>query len=383
MKYSDAGVDVELGDTASEIMYNAARLTWDNRKGRFGELFVPHDDFGGIRGMYASGLPEGTLIGSGSDGIGTKVEFAERTGNHRTMAYNLFAMVCDDAVRRGAEPVLFNSILDVNSLGNEDETHIQEVRQIALGYIAAARDARVFVIDGEVAELGDRVNGYGKFNYNWGGTVVWFAKRDRIFTGDEIQEGDSLVGLEEPGFRSNGISLVRLIMRENLGENWHNLIWGSGEKTLGDLALTPSRIYTPTVVDMFGGYDGEPKVEVHGVANITGGGLPGKLGRILKPSGLGATVHSPMEPTGFMRYVQALGAVSDEEAYKTWNMRHGMVVITPNPTEVKVIAKERGIPSRTIGEVTRAPGIRIRNRGVFSQSGGSIRAKGPEVLVFD
>ncbi|MBI2110220.1 nitroreductase family protein, partial [Candidatus Woesearchaeota archaeon] len=216
--YADAGVNLELGDDVSKILYNAARQTWDNRKGKLGELIVPFDDFSGVRAVDVSGLPKGTLMNIGFDGVGTKMELAERINDHRTIAYDLFAMVCDDAVVRGAEPVLIGSILDVNSLGKENETYIEQVRQLAQGYIEAAKAANVAIVNGEVAELGSRVGGFGNFNYNWGAAVVWFANRARLFTGREIRDDDRIIGLREYGFRSNGLSLVRRIMKEYYGE---------------------------------------------------------------------------------------------------------------------------------------------------------------------
>ena len=185
--YADAGVNIELGNDASEILYNAAKETWKNRQGKLGELIVPFDDFSGIRAIDVSNLPENTLMNISFDGVGTKIELAERINNHRTIAYDLFAMVCDDAVVRGAEPVLIGSILDVNSLGKSSETYIEQVKQLAEGYINAAQAANVAIVNGEVAELGARVNGFGSFNYNWGATVVWFANRDRMFTGEKIK----------------------------------------------------------------------------------------------------------------------------------------------------------------------------------------------------
>src|SRR3989339_2052848 len=244
--------EIVLKEEVSKILYNAAKQTWCNRKGRLGELIVPFDDFSGVRAIDVSNLPAGTLMNIGFDGVGTKMELAERVKNHRTIAYDLFAMVTDDAVVRGAEPVLIGSILDVNSLGTSDKPFIEEVRQLAEGYIAAAKAANVAIVNGEVAELGSRVGGFGNFNYNWGAGVVWFAKKDRMFTGKEIKEGDYLVGLREEGFRSNGLSLVRKIMKKNHGDNWHRVLWKRGNVSLADLALTPSRIYTAAVVDMFG-----------------------------------------------------------------------------------------------------------------------------------
>jgi len=447
--YADSGVNIDLGDDVSKILYNAAKQTWGNRKGRLGEVIVPFDDFTGVRAIDVSNLPAGTLMNIGFDGVGTKMELAERVGNHRTIAYDLFAMVCDDAVVRGAEPVLIGSILDVNSLGTSNNPFIEEVRQLAEGYIGAAKDANVAIVNGEVAELGNRVGGYGgdsfvmalahgyiaanlgkdnmdsvrnlsryvttgdkderanllqkmsppereflestermrTLNYNWGAGVVWFAKKDRMFTGREVKVGDYLVGLREDGFRSNGLSLVRKIMKNSHGDNWHHVPWKIGKTNLAEMALTPSRIYTAAVVNMFGGYDREPRTEVHGVAHITGGGVPGKLGRILKPSGFGAVIDEPFQPSDFMRYTQALGNVSDSEAYKTWNMGQGMIIVTPEPEEVVGIAKEHCIQGQGIGRVTREPGIRIRNRGALNpvdceNMEEGIYKKGPEELVF-
>lgn len=359
--YAESGVNIELGDDVSKILYNAAKESWKNRSGRLGELVVPFDDFSGIRAIDVSSLPPGTLMNIGFDGVGTKVELAERLNDHTTIAHDLFAMVCDDAVVRGAEPVIIGSILDVNSLGKDDEVHIGQVRQLAQGYISAAKAANVAIVNGEMAELGSRVNGFGAFNYNWGAAVVWFAKKERMFTGKEIKEGDSIVALREEGFRSNGLSLLRRIMKDSFGEDWH-----IEKPDLAKQALLPSRIYSAAVCDMFGGLENEPKAQVHGVAHITGGGLPGKLGRILGPSGLGADITDPYEPCNLMRICQEMGGVSDEEAYRTWNMGQGMVVISPDPDAVIETAKSHSIESKAIGQIVSDKSIRIKGRGIGS-----------------
>ncbi len=374
--YADAGVNIDLGDDASKVLYNAAKETWENRKGRFGEVVELFSDFSGLRAVHVGGLPQGTYMNLGFDGVGTKMELGERIDKHDTVAYDLFAMVCDDAVVRGAEPVLAGSILDVNSLGRDGESYIKFVKQLAIGYIGAAKAANVVVVNGEVAELGARVQGYGKFNYNWGAGIVWFAKKDRMFTGKEIQPKDSIVALKEEGFRSNGLSLVRKIMKKNYGDNWHEKDYNG--KNLAELALTPSKIYSKAIVDMFGGFEGIPKVEIHGVAHITGGGIPGKLGRVLKPSGLSAVINDPFEPSEFVRYVQELGGVLDREAYKTWNMGQGMLVITPEPKRVIDVSSSYGIFAKEAGVIENSkdnPIILIKNRGANY-------AKEPE-LVFD
>ncbi len=364
--YAGSGVNIELGDDVSKILYNAAKQTWDNRKGKLGELIVPFDDFSGVRAIDVSNLPPGTLMNIGFDGVGTKMELAERVGDHRTIAYDLFAMVCDDAVVRGGEPVLIGSILDVNSLGKDNETYIDQIKQLAEGYINAARSANVAIVNGEVAELGDRICGFGPFNYTWGAAVVWFANKDRLFTGKDIQPGDYLVGLQERGFRSNGLSLVRMIMETTHGKDWHTQTHKG--KRLARLALEPSKIYSGAVVEMFGGFQDEPKAKIHGVAHITGGGIPSKLGRVLKPSGLGATISEPYSPAELMLYCQEIGNVPDKEAYKTWNMGQGMIIITPEPEKVIDVAKKHNLKSKVIGQVESNPGIRILSAGAYSNN---------------
>ncbi|MFH1589743.1 MAG: AIR synthase-related protein [archaeon] len=363
--YSDSGVNIELGNEVSKILYNAAKKTWNNRKSMLGEVIVPFDDFSGVRAIDVSNLQKGTLMNIGFDGIGTKIEFAERINNHETIAYDLFAMVCDDAIVRGAEPVLIGSNLGFKSLGNNDENYLKEVRQLAKGYVNAAKAANVAVVNGETAELGNRIGGYGNFNYNWDATVVWFAKQDRLFTGKKVQEKDYIVGLKEEGFRSNGLSLVRKILFDNHGINWHEYLF-EGE-SIAKTALKPSRIYSVAVIDMFGGYSGEPKVDIHGIAHITGGGLPEKLGRVLKPSGLGAKIDDPFEPSNLVLYCQEKGNVSDEEAYKTWNMGQGMTIITPEPEKVMDIAFKHDINSKIIGTISSKKGIDIISKGYFSK----------------
>ena len=363
--YADSGVNIEIVDDASKILFNASKKTWENRKGLLGEIIIPFEDFSGVRFIDVGNLPKGTVLCMGFDGIGTKMEIAERMNDHSTIAFDLFAMVCDDAVIRGAEPVLIGTVFDVNTLGNKDHSYIKQMKELAEGYINAAKAANVAVINGELAELGDRVNGYGDFNYNWCAGLIWFAKKDRLLTGNEVQVGDYCVGLNEPGFRSNGLSLTRKTFSTAYGENWHNIEFEG--KKLGDWVLTPSIIYSACISEMFGGFDREPRVELHGVSHITGGGIPGKLGRILKPSGFGADIDTPFEPSPIIRHCQEKGNIPDDEAYRTWNMGQGMVVITPEPENAIRIAKEFGIEAQIIGKITEEKGIRIKSKGFFSE----------------
>lgn len=368
LDYRSSGVNLELGDDASQVLYEAAKLTWENRRGKLGEVVELFEDFSGLRAVHVGGLPQGTYMNMGFDGVGTKMELGERIDRHDTVAYDLFAMVCDDAVRYGAEPVLVGSLLDVRALGEKKDgkeiSYIDFIKQLAVGYINAAKAANVAVVNGEVAELGARVHGYGSFNYNWGAGVAWFARKERMLTGHRIKPGDVLVGLRETGFRSNGLSLVRRVMTAVHGNEWHKETYGG--TGLAELTLHPSKIYTGAVVEMFGGFDGEPTAELHGVAHITGGGIPGKLGRLLRPTNLGADIHDPLAPCDLMLYCQEKGNVADDEAYRTWNMGQGMIIATPEADKVINVANRHGIEAKVIGQVSEKHGIRISNRGLNS-----------------
>jgi phosphoribosylformylglycinamidine cyclo-ligase len=308
-----------------------------------------------------SNLPDGSLMCLGFDGVGTKVEIAERMNRHDTVAYDLFAMVCDDAAVRGGEPAIMGSILDIKALETNNESHIEQLKQLADGYVRAAKDANVAVINGEMAELGARISGFGAFNYNWGSGLVWFAKKERLFTGYEIKQGDKIIALQEKGFRSNGLSLTRKILVDQYGDDWHeNEFEGS---KLGDLVLEPSTIYSKFICELNGGFAGIPKADIHGVVHVTGGGVPGKLGRILRPSGFGAVLDNLFDPCKAMLHLQEIGGVDEDEAYRTWNMGQGMLVISSDEKKIIEIAKSYNFDARVAGVVQEKPIIEIAGKG--------------------
>lgn len=364
LTYKKAGVDIDLGDECSQIMYQACKQTWNNRRNKRGEIKTPVDDFSGLRFLE---LPTKKSLATGInfDGVGTKIEAAERlsdyTGDyscHQNIAFDLLAMVCDDAAVRGAEPVALGSILDVNQLNKE------LIQNLAEGMVKAAEKAGVAVVNGEIAELGDRIGGFGEYRYNWGASVLWMAERDKLLSGKEVKPGDKLVAFKEEGIRSNGLSLARKILEKTFGEDWHRK--KQGGTNLAQLVLQPSTIYTKTVLKLLGYYN-EPETDVKAIAHITGGGIPGKLSRALKPSGLGAEIDKPLKPGRILIYCQDWGKVDDKEAYKTWNMGQGMIMITDQPDEVISVAQEDSIQARIIGEVKEEPGITIWSEGYLSK----------------
>jgi len=118
---------------------------------------------------------------------------------------------------------------------------------------------------------------------------------------------------------------------------------------------------------MTGGFDQQPKAEIHAMAHITGGGLPEKLSRALKPSQLGAELYNPFEPCYLMTYLQKIGKITDYNAYKAWNMGQGMVIITPEPENVIKIARKYDLNSQVIGNVVRDQKIIIKSKGAFAK----------------
>lgn len=331
--YKEAGVDIDLGDKCSQIAYAAAKSTFVGRKGMIGEPFMEEGGFCGAMDMGDYYLVQN------DDGIGTKMMIAEKINKYNTMGYDLIAMVADDAVTIGAETISVTNTLDVNKV---DE---KKVADLVSGLEAAALDQKIVIPGGEIAELGEMVNGYV-----WNATAVGILEKSKMITCKDIEEGDSIIGLKSAGFRSNGFTLVRHILKESVGDGW------AFEKydptmTWGEVVLTPSKIYSSAVLDLIGRYKEKPKANIKGIAHITGGGIPGNLSRILKTKGLGAKLSGLPEPQEMMQKLIKMGNVDREEAYRTWNMGIGMILITEDIEAVDEICRKHDIEWKRIGEV--------------------------------
>ena len=347
--YKQAGVDIGLKDRCSEIFYQAAVQTFANRKGRFGEPEIARGGFSGP--IYVPELKDAYML-KNSDGVGTKVEVAERMAKHDTIAYDLFAMVCDDAAVMGAEPFALTDTLNVSML------NLSTIEQLADGLVQAAQRARVAVVGGEIAVLSDAI----RTEYLWDADVVAVLERKKTLKKETIKPGDKIIGLRECGFRSNGFSLIRRILRQQFGAGWVHQAYDR-KYSWGEVVLTPSVIYTPVIVDAVGAYGQKSRVRVKGAAHITGGGIPGNLPRCL-PEGLGA--HIDVEPLAAMLKLQELGNVEDREVYRVWNMGVGMLVIT-NDEKIFKLSREYDVEALAVGEVIEEPKIVIRNRGFFQK----------------
>lgn len=351
--YKDAGVDLITGDDASAIMFQASKLTWPNRQGRIGEIGMDARSFSDLRFMKVTA--DGIVLGMNFDGVGTKIEIAERLGVHNSIAFDLFAMVCDDAAIRGAEPIVVGSILDCNAIS------LSIIRELAHGMVDAAAVSRVAVINGEVAELGGRVQGYGNYSYNWGAAVVWAALPERLITGKGVRSGDSVIAVRESGVRSNGLSLLRKVFTGAFGASWHSV--SRNGRTLGEEVLAPSIIYTPLIVALTGGCAGEPSAEVSAMAHITGGGIPGKLKRALQASTKGARLDNLFAPPDVLLHCQELGSIADWEAYRTWNMGQGLLIVSHDADQILAVSAKLGFEATIAGCIQESSSIEILSRG--------------------
>ncbi len=350
MRKKQSGLDIDLGNRCSQIAYGWAKKTFHLRPAGSGNPLT------GLDGAFSNVMDyHGVKIGMSSDGIGTKIELAERTGIYNTLGFDLIAMVADDLAANGMETVNLSNILDVDYLD------AQVVDQLMEGLYKAAEFARITITGGEIAELGSRICGWGKgMHFNWAATGVGILPPGaKVIDGSDVRNGDAVVALKSRGFRSNGFSLLRKIMAEQFGDNWHEQPY-SGDKTWGEVLLTPSLIYTPLIADLL-----KEKIALHGIAHITGGGIGDNFARVLKVSGLGARLDRLFEPPEFMLRVQELGRVPEEQAYRLWNMGNGMLLVLPpeQAEDVLAYAKERNYPARMAGEIWQEKRIELHALG--------------------
>lgn len=332
--YSKAGVNIETGDTASHYAYQAAKSTFSERTGLIGQPVILDGGFAGLLDFGDFYLVQN------DDGVGTKMMVAEQMQKFDTLGYDLLAMVADDAVCLGAEVTSITNTIDCQKVEPE------VIQVLMSGLAKACKEQKIVIPGGEIAELNKMVNGY-----TWNAAAVGIVAKDRVITGAQIAPGDKIIGLPARGFRSNGLSLVRHVLANAFGVNWHQEKFDN-DTTWGDVVLTPSRIYHNDLLKIIGRF-GEPRtLDIKGLAHITGGGLAGNLSRIL-PEGIGANLTNLIPPLPAMTKLIELGGISREESYRTWNMGIAMILIVePNKEPLALSSlKDLGIAAQTMGEI--------------------------------
>ena len=291
------------------------------------------------------------FIVQSDDGVGTKMEIAERIGKFDTLGYDLLAMVADDVVCLGAETISVTNTLDTNKV---DAAIIGDLME---GLAKACNEQKVVIPGGEIAEVGKAVNGNV-----WNATAVGVLEKEKLISGEDIKPRDKIIALKENGFRSNGFSLVRYIIEQKLGYIGYSKPSPFG-KNWGELLLEPSMIYSGALLEILGRFGMKRKVNIKGIAHVTGGGIPGNFKRVLKQTELGAHFDNLFEPSDIVKEIQEMGEVTDEEAYKTWNMGNGMMLVVA-PRDVEKILELVSIEAQVVGEIIEEKKIILNSKGL-------------------
>ncbi len=345
-----SGLDIDLGNQCSKTAFEWAKKTYPNRSQRKGQAAQ------GLDSSFSNLLVFGNeRIGIASDGIGTKIELAERAGIYHTLGFDLVAMVADDLATAGFEPSNISNIIDVNYLDH------QLIDDLMRGLHNACNFAKISISGGEIAELGNRIGGYGEGpNFNWCSTAIGVLPEqlERPIDASKVKEGDLVIALQSHGFRSNGFSLIRKIMQNTFGDLWHNEKYDVN-KTWGEILLTPSLIYAPLISQLI-----QNDLTPNGIAHITGGGIFDNLSRILKKQKLGAVLNDLFPPHPFIKKLQELGNVSNEAAYLYWNMGNGMLLIIDKDKQEAVInyIKTTQYKATLAGVITKDQHINIQTK---------------------
>lgn len=335
MDYRQAGVDVEAGRAFVQQIRRSVESTY--RPEVLGGL-------GGFGGLFE--LPAGyrqPVLVSGTDGVGTKLKLAHSCNQHDTVGIDLVAMCVNDVLTSGAEPLFFLDYLATGKLEPD------QLAQVVAGIAAGCRQAGCALVGGETAEM---PGFYQTGEYDLAGFCVGIVEKSQILTGAQVQVGDLAVGLASSGLHSNGYSLVRKIVEQSgtaLSERPAEL----GEQTLADVLLTPTQIYVKPVLAAL-----RAGLEVHGMAHITGGGLPENLPRCLGADQSIRVQHQAWPVPPIFNWLAAGGEVALMEMYSTFNMGIGYVLLLPSRQAETLIAHfaAHEIAAYPIGEVVAGNG---------------------------
>ncbi len=360
--YAGAGVDVEAGDKAVELMKASVRRA--TRPEVLGGL-------GGFAGMFdASALKsfDHPVLATSTDGVGTKVAIAQALGRHDTIGFDLVGMVVDDIVVCGAEPLFMTDYIACGKVVPE------RIAAIVSGIAAACAQARVALIGGETAEHPGLLD---PDEYDVAGAATGVVERDAVLGPQRVAPGDVVLGLASSGLHSNGYSLVRRVIAR-AGWALDRYVDEFG-RTLGEELLEPTRVYSADLLDLVR----SDAVDVHALSHVTGGGLAANLARVLPPSVHARLDRSTWAPPPVFGTVGALGSVPRADLERTLNMGVGFVAVLPagGVDAATALLEARGIHTWVMGEVTAADGAPVEDgvevvRGAKGVEGGSVQVVG-------
>lgn len=321
--YQDAGVDVESGYKISKFVKQNTRNS--NNIGNFGGIYeIP------------AGYQHPVLVSS-DDGVGTKLLLTTEAKKWDTIGIDCVAMCVNDILAQGAIPQYF---LDYISTGKID----QKVEEILKGVIEGCNQANASLLGGETAEM---PGVYSEHDYDIAGFSVGICEKDDLLQKENIQAGNVLIGLKSSGIHSNGYSLVRKIFFQDHDFSTVSFLPELPEKSLGELLLTPTRIYVSDIVPLL-----EERL-IKGISHITGGGFFENVPRML-PDDLAAEINVDIWPTlPVFDVLQKYGDLKTIDMYHIFNMGIGMVIAVDSSKELEVLEllNETETVAYTIGEV--------------------------------
>ena len=336
--YENAGVNLEAGyEVVRRIKQHVASTA---RKGSMGGI----GSFGGMFDLASLGLKEPVLV-SGTDGVGTKLKIAFAMDKHDTVGIDAVAMCVNDVLAQGAEPLIF---LDYVAIGHNVPA---KVEAIVAGVAEGCRQAGCALVGGETAEMPGM---YADGEYDIAGFTTGVVEKSGLIDGSKVKVGDVLVGIASSGVHSNGFSLVRKIVADK-GLSYHNKIEEFGGKRLGDVLLTPTKIYVKQVLEVIRNCD------VHGVGHITGGGFDENIPRLLR-KGQGVTINEgSWEILPVFRVLEKWGGVPHREMFNIFNMGIGMVIALDAGEAARAIEilEAAGEKASVIGQVISGEGVTI------------------------
>ncbi len=335
MDYQGAGVNIEAGRSFVDKIRRSVESTYGPEV--LGGL-------GGFGGYFE--LPTGyqnPVLVSGTDGVGTKLKIAQALNYHHTIGIDLVAMCVNDILTSGAEPLFFLDYLATGKLNP------QQLSDVVTGIVEGCRLSGCALLGGETAEM---PGFYPLGEYDVAGFSVGIVEKTKLLDGSQINIGDVAIGLSSSGVHSNGFSLVRKIVEIN------DLDWGDrfdllGEKTLGEVLLTPTKIYVKPILDAL-----KSDLEIKGMAHITGGGLPENLPRCLR-EGQAIKINSKTwDILPIFQWIAEMGKVETSVMFDTFNMGIGFVIIVPKSQSISTVnwLKGQDISAYEIGEIIEGNG---------------------------
>ncbi|QBI20184.1 phosphoribosylformylglycinamidine cyclo-ligase [Egibacter rhizosphaerae] len=325
--YRDAGVDLEVADAVAE------RAGHHARRATRPEVVDSASGFAGLFALDRDRYADPLLVAS-CDGVGTKLELAHAVGRHDTVGVDLVAMVVDDLVCTGAEPLLF---LDYVAAG---ELSPDVVDELLAGIADGCVQAGCALLGGESAA---HPGVLPSDRYDLAGFGVGVVERAEALEPARVRSGDAVVAMASTGLHSNGYSLARRVV------DAAGLALASDHglkvQTLGDALLRPTRIYAPDCLALLG------ETPVHALCHVTGGGVPGNLARVL-PDGHGALVDTTtFAVPGVFGVLAEHGPIAPEEMWRVFNMGAGMLAVVPDGAAAVDVLRARGVDAWECGEV--------------------------------